>query len=76
VAQEAPIEVSYKGRVVGTFFADILVEGLLICEVKAVQRLLPEHEDQLLNYLKATSKKVGLLLNFGGQSVQVRRMVF
>jgi GxxExxY protein len=76
VLQETPIDVSYKQRVVGAYYADLLVEGVLICEIKAVQRLLPEHEAQLLNYLKATSKKVGLLLNFGGPSVQVKRMVF
>jgi GxxExxY protein len=74
--QEAPVDVVYKERVVGVYYADLLVEGVLICEIKAVQRLIPEHEAQLLNYLKATSKKVGLLLNFGGPSVQVKRMVF
>jgi GxxExxY protein len=75
VLREAPIDVSYKGRVVGVFYADLLVDDVVICEIKAVQRLLPEHEAQLLNYLKATSRKVGLLLNFGTPSVQVKRMV-
>ncbi len=76
VIQEAPIDVSYKGRIVGVFFADLLVDGAVICEIKAVNRLILEHEAQLLNYLKATTKSVGLLLNFGGQSVQVKRMAF
>ena len=74
--QEAPIEVTYKDAVVGSYFADILVESSVICEVKATRSLLPEHEAQLLHYLKATGIHVGLLLNFGAASVQVKRMVF
>jgi GxxExxY protein len=73
---EAPIEVKYKGRSVGMYYADILVEGRVICEIKAVRMLLSEHEAQLLHYLKATGIKVGLLLNFGGTSVQVKRLIF
>ena len=76
VTAEAPIDVAYKGHTAGVYFADLLVDGAVICEIKAVQRLLPEHEAQLLNYLKATGIKVGLLLNFGRPSLQVRRMVF
>jgi len=76
VAAEAPIEVVYKDKPVGLFFADLLVEGRVICEIKAVRRLAPEHEAQLLNYLKATNIHVGLLLNFGGERVQIKRMVF
>jgi GxxExxY protein len=75
-AHESPIEVTYKGKIIGKFFADLLVENEVICEIKAVQRLAPEHEAQLLNYLKGTSKKIGLLINFGARSVQIRRMVF
>jgi GxxExxY protein len=73
---EAPIAVTYKGLLIGRYFADILVEGLVICEIKAVQRLLPEHEAQLLHYLRATDIEVGLLLNFGARSMQVKRLVF
>ncbi len=76
VTAEAPIEVAYKDQTVGVYFADILVDNSVICEIKAVQRLSPEHEAQLLNYLKATGIKVGLLLNFGRSSLQARRMVF
>ena len=76
VATEAPIQVFYKGSDVGQYFADILVSGLVICEIKAVRRLAPEHEAQLLHYLKGTSMRVGLLINFGGSSVQVKRLVF
>ncbi len=75
VVIETPIDVYYKDAVVGSYYADLLVENV-ICEIKAVARLLPEHEAQLLNYLKATRKKVGLLINFGGSSVRVKRLVF
>jgi GxxExxY protein len=59
------ILVYYDDVEVGEFFADILVNEIVIVELKAVQTLLPEHEAQLLNYLKATQVEVGLLLNFG-----------
>ena len=75
VIQEARIEVYYEGEVVGEYFADLLVADAVIVEIKAVKRLLPEHEAQLLNYLKATPYEVGLLLNFGPKP-QIRRKVF
>ena len=65
---EAPLKVSYHGKVVGDYFADIIVDEKIIVEVKAVSRLEPVHEVQLVNYLKATGINVGLLINFG-QSV-------
>jgi GxxExxY protein len=76
VQAEAPINVIYKGQPVGSYFADLLVNGAVICEVKAVRRIAPEHEAQLLHYLRGTGVRVGLLLNFGGTSVQVKRLVF
>lgn len=71
-AQQVPIPVHYKGRVVGDYLADVVAEGVLIIELKAVQQLLVEHEVQLVNYLAATGQDVGLLINFG-KSVQVKR---
>jgi GxxExxY protein len=59
------IPVYYAGQLVGEYFADVLVNGAVLLELKAAQRLLNEHEAQLLNYLKATPVEVGLLLNFG-----------
>jgi len=59
------IPVYYAGQLVGEYFADILVNGVVMLELKAAQRLLDEHEAQLLNYLKATPVEVGLLLSFG-----------
>ena len=73
---QAEIAVSYKGQPVGAYFADLVVDDAVICEVKAINSLAPEHEAQLLNYLKATGIKVGLLLNFGARRLQVKRMVF
>ncbi|HEY7268462.1 MAG TPA: GxxExxY protein [Dehalococcoidia bacterium] len=74
--REAPVDVLYRNRVVGAYYADILVNDLVIVEIKAAQRLAPEHEAQLINYLKATSHSVGLLLNFGTPSLQVKRLAF
>jgi len=70
------IPVSYKGVVVGDYVADLIIERSLICEIKAISELATEHEAQIINYLKATGTKVGLLLNFGKQRLQVRRFVF
>lgn len=59
------LDVYYKDEIVGVYKADIIVEDCIILELKAVSTLRPEHEWQLINYLKATNLKVGLLLNFG-----------
>jgi GxxExxY protein len=65
VQHQVKIVVYFQGQVVGEYFADLLVKGLVIVELKAGSRLLDEHESQLLNYLRATPYEVGLLLNFG-----------
>ncbi|MBI4672461.1 MAG: GxxExxY protein [Chloroflexi bacterium] len=70
--REVDIDVHYKGHVVGTYAADLLVENCLIVEVKAVQNLVKEHEVQLVNYLTATKIEDGLLINFGGFSVELK----
>ncbi len=75
VEQQFPIEVKFEGEVVGEYFADLVVNGLIVVEVKSVKSLLPEHEAQLLNYLKATKFEVGLLLNFGPQP-ECKRKVY
>jgi GxxExxY protein len=73
--QEVPMSVLYRGLVVGDYVADMVVDGKIIVEVKAVAELSSVHEVQLVNYLKATGLQVGLLINFG-RSVQVKRRVF
>ncbi len=70
---EVPLKVWFRGEVVGDFVADIVVEGKVIVELKAVSKLLPEHQAQLINYLEATGLEVGLLANFGTARAQVRR---
>ncbi|MFM1876323.1 MAG: hypothetical protein RL266_2060 [Bacteroidota bacterium] len=70
-----PIKVYYEGEIVGDYFADIMVEGKVILELKAADTLCEEHEFQLINYLKATDVEVGLLLNFG-KKPQFKRKAF
>ncbi len=65
VTQQEGVKVYYYGAQVGDYFADITVNGFVILELKAVESLRSEHFAQLTNYLKATDKEVGLLLNFG-----------
>jgi GxxExxY protein len=72
---QSPISVIYDGNVIGEYFADILVDDKVILELKAAKSLGPENEAQLLNYLKATDKEVGLLLNFGPRP-EIKRKVF
>jgi GxxExxY protein len=72
---QVPIRVTYKGHVVGEYVADILVEGMVIIELKTVETIDKVHEAQLLNYLKATGTKVGLIVNFKNPKAQIKRMV-
>ncbi len=72
---QVPLTVKYKDRVVGEYYADIIVNEKIVLEIKAVRTLNPSHELQLVNYLKATEKNVGLLVNFG-KSVEIKRRVF
>lgn len=75
VEKQVPIDVHFDGHRVGKYFADLLVDRKVIVEIKAVEYLIPEHELQLINYLKATDIEVGLLLNFGPKP-QFTRKVF
>ena len=72
---QKPIRVQYDGEVVGDFVADILVNDTVILELKSVRKLVEAHEVQLVNYLFATGKPVGLLINFGETKVAVKRKV-
>jgi len=69
------ITVHYEGRVVGQFVADVVVEEVVIVELKSVRQIAVSHEVQLVNYLVATGKPVGLLLNFAEKKVEVKRKV-
>ncbi len=70
-----PITVFYEKQIVGEFIADILVEDAIIVELKSVRQLAKIHEMQLVNYLVATQRDLGLLVNFGEEKVEVRRKV-
>ncbi len=72
--KQRALMVEFRGQVVGEFFADVLVEDKVIVELKAVKALLPEHQAQIINYLKATEKDVGLLVNFGSSKLEYKRM--
>ena len=72
---QASFKVTYKGHTVGEYFADILVEDVLVIELKGVDRLTNEHTAQCLNYLKASGKTVCLLVNFQKATVDWKRIV-
>jgi GxxExxY protein len=75
VAQQLPIAVQFEGEVVGEYFADLVVGGVILVELKTAQAIAAEHEAQLINYLKATGFQVGLVLNFGPKA-EFRRKAF
>ena len=75
VERQKVIKVYYDDAEVGEYFADLLVNNLVIIELKAAETLMEEHENQLINYLKATDIEVGLLLNFG-KKPQISRKIF
>jgi GxxExxY protein len=75
VEPQKAIDVYYQTQLVGKYKADLVVNDLIILELKAVDCLVEEHELQLINYLKATDKEVGLLLNFG-MKPEIRRKAF
>jgi GxxExxY protein len=70
------LQLFYKGRPLKKYYeADLIVVGEILVELKAVKALLPEHEAQLINYLKATRKRVGYLVNFAAPRVQWQRII-
>jgi GxxExxY protein len=73
VEPQRPIKVMYNGEIVGDFVADLLVNDTIIAELKSVKQLALAHEVQLVNYLVATGKPIGLLINFGESKVEVKR---
>ena len=75
VVKQQNIKVHYDSYEVGEYFADLVVEDLVVIELKAAECIVEEHEHQLLNYLKATDKEVGLLLNFS-KKPEFKRKIF
>jgi GxxExxY protein len=74
VVQQYPVKVNYDGVIVGEFYLDMLVDDLVIVELKAVSALTNEHMAQAFNYLRATSLPACLLINFGQPKIQLRRL--
>jgi GxxExxY protein len=72
---QVPLEVRYKGLVVGEYFADMIVERSVILELKAQQLLPRESEAQLMNYLKASGLRLGFLVNFAFPRAHIKRVV-
>ncbi len=73
---EHPINVTFKGAIVGEYEADLLVDDKVIVELKIARDYNPKDEPQLLNELKATEIKVGLLINFGKEKVEFKRFIY
>ena len=73
---EKRIQIRYKGIVVGDYDADVLVDGCVVVEIKVAPQYDKRDEAQLLNELKATGLKVGLLINFGRNKVEYKRLIF
>jgi GxxExxY protein len=73
--QQAPADVYFQNKVVGQYFADILVDDKLILELKTVDAISDVHKAQVLNYLRATGLKLGLILNFAKPRFEYKRLV-
>ncbi len=75
VEQQVPFEVRHKGVLVGNYYADIVVDKCVIIELKTVEKLIPAHVGQVLNYLRVGNLHVGLLLNFAKPKLEFRRVL-
>src|SRR3954469_17110157 len=75
VSQQQPIPAFFRNRIVGNFFVDLVIDGIVVLELKAARLLDKAHEAQLLHYLRATDIEVGLLLNFGDRP-QFKRLFY
>lgn len=73
---QVPLKVHYKNTLVGEYIVDILVEDQIILELKAMESIQKINEAQLINYLKATGKKIGLIVNFKHPKAEIRRLVY
>ncbi|HUI07293.1 MAG TPA: GxxExxY protein [Verrucomicrobiae bacterium] len=75
VEAQRSLKVKYKGAVVGDYVADLVVDDQVVVELKAEAAYNKQHEAQLLNYLKATGLRVGVLINFGRGKCEFKRLV-
>ena len=75
-AQQEPIKVHFEGEIVGEYFADILVEDKVILEIKCIEKITDVHRAQVINYLKATGLRLGIIVNFSKPKLEYERIVF
>ncbi len=75
VETQIPIKIIFEGEVVGDYICDMLIDNLIIVEVKAVKNLSQIHVAQLINYLRGANKKLGLLINFGSDKLEYKRVL-
>ena len=73
--QQAPVKVYFEGRIVGDYYADILVDDKIILELKSVDKIIDTHRAQVLNYLRATGLRLAIILNFGRSSFEYERFI-
>ncbi|WP_028855461.1 GxxExxY protein [Psychrilyobacter atlanticus] len=73
--QQEPIKISFRNKIIGDYIADIIVEDKIILELKCTSKIIGTHKAQIANYLKATGKKVGIIINFGNKSLEIERVV-
>ena len=76
VRQQFPIEVIYKDKVIGDYIADLFINERVIIELKAAEKLSKIHEAQVLNYLKATGIRIGLLINFSPNKLEFKKLIY
>ena len=74
VEQQKKLTVFYKEEIVGEYIADLIVDDRVVVELKTIEKLAQIHRSQVLNYIKATNKKLGLLINFSPVTVEVKRI--
>jgi len=75
VEAQKPLDVKYKGHLIGEYYADLVVEEKIIIELKAAKQIENSHKAQLINYLNACNIRYGLILNFGNPKVEIKRLV-
>ncbi|UUV18858.1 GxxExxY protein [Fusobacteria bacterium ZRK30] len=73
--QQEPIKIYFRNKVIGDYIADIIVDDRIILELKCTSKIIGIYKAQLANYLKATGKEVGIIINFGNKSVEIERVV-
>ncbi|OQX23856.1 MAG: GxxExxY protein [Desulfobacteraceae bacterium IS3] len=74
--QQAAIKVFFEGEIIGQYVADILIDEKIILELKCAEKILPIHRSQLLNYLKASNLRLGIIINFGNSKLEYERLVY